>query len=177
MEKALRQAIRAARFDRTVYSQLLFDDYATGNAILLLAGIAVITTVGQVGLDPRLTFGASLVATLLNVVLATLWGWVIAAGILWLVGTKLFRGEARYQTVLRMVGFAYLPFVLLALAPLDFLKLEIVGSWLVLISLAWFGGGLYLIAEDTFGLSKRDAGVAAGLAVVGWLAVRLLIGR
>ncbi len=177
MEKALKQALRAARFDRTVYTQLLFDDYATGNAILILAGIAVVTTLGQVGLDPRLTFSASLVATLLDVVLSTLWGWVIAAGILWLVGTKLFRGEARYQTVLRMVGFAYLPFVLLALAPLGIFKLEVFGSWLVPISLAWFGGGLFLIAQDTFGLSKRDAGVAAGLAVVGWLAVRPLLGR
>lgn len=176
MDKALRQAIRAARFDRTVYSQLLFDEYATGNAILILAGIALVTTIGQLGFDPSVGFAASLVSTLVAVVISTLWGWIIAAGALWLVGTKLFPGDARFQTVLRMVGFAYLPFVLLALAPLGFLKLDVFGSWVVLIALAWFGGGLYIIGQETFGLSKRDAGIAAGLAVVAWLAVRLLLG-
>lgn len=177
MEKALRQAWQAARFDRRVYTQLLFDDYATGNAILILAGIAVITAIGQILLDPGLSFGASLVGTLISVTISTLWGWIIAAGVLWLVASKLFQGEARFQTVLRMVGFAYLPFVLLALAPIRALRLGILESWVVVVALAWFGGGLYLIGQETFGLSKRDAGVAAGLAVVAWMAVRIIFGR
>ncbi|NIA25610.1 MAG: hypothetical protein GWP04_08570 [Gammaproteobacteria bacterium] len=47
----LQQMLRAARLDRRVYTELIFDDYATGNAILAVAGVyAVIALVA--GLHP-----------------------------------------------------------------------------------------------------------------------------
>jgi len=35
----LRQMVRAARLDRRFFTELIFDDYATGNAVMVVAAV------------------------------------------------------------------------------------------------------------------------------------------
>ena len=35
----LQQVLRAGRVDRSLYNELIFDDYATGNAVLIVAAV------------------------------------------------------------------------------------------------------------------------------------------
>jgi hypothetical protein len=163
----LQQMIRAARLDRTLYTEIFFDSYATGNAVLLVAGIYAAVYVGMVvGLG--ISFS---VPSFISVMLGGLVGWLIVAGGLWLAGTKVFEGMARGATVIRLSGFAHTPLLLLVAAALLGRPFSQI---LVAIALAWFVAALAMAARVLFDLDSRQAVAAALLAVAVWWVVQWL---
>ena len=98
-------------------------------------------------------------------------GWAVWSGITYLVGTRLFGGRATWGELLRTLGFAQAPGVLLVLAIVPILGGLVKGVV-----------GLWLLATGFVALRQAldvSAGRALLTALVGWVAlvvVRLLIG-
>jgi hypothetical protein len=72
--------------------------------------VAMVAVAGGIGAYHRGLFGS------IGVACASLVGWGVWAGITYLVGTRLFHGTATWGELLRTLGFAQAPGVLLLLA-------------------------------------------------------------
>lgn len=163
----LQQMLRAARLDRRVYTELIFDDYATGNAILAVAGVyAVIALVAGFSGIP----GISLISVLL-VVFGGVIGWLVIGGALWLASVKLLDGEARFQTVVRLIGFAHTPLLLVAIA---LLLPSPVSTAVAAVGLVWFIAAVAAAAQALFDFDRGRSVSAALLAVATWWILQMI---
>jgi hypothetical protein len=150
----LEQMVKAGRLDRSFYTQLIFDNYATGNAVLVV-GIAHLLRV----LSFWPFFSLSL---LLEVLLEGLIAWILLALGVWLVGTKLLDGDAQLQTVIRLTGFAHVPLFAWILD----LVTRPVGLW---IAVAWFAAAVLLATRVVLGTGDRNTLISAGVGLLVWI--------
>lgn len=150
----LEQMVKAGRLDRSFYTQLIFDSYATGNAVLVV-GIAHLLRV----LSFWPFFSLSL---LLEVLLEGLIAWILLALGVWLVGTKLLDGDAQLQTVIRLTGFAHVPLFAWILD----LVTRPVGLW---IAVAWFAAAVLLATRVVLGTGDRNTLISAGVGLLVWI--------
>ena len=187
-KKFFLQMKRAAKLDRTLYTQLLFDDYATANAVMVVGFVAAVGAAiqffGRRVLAASLGFPASevplsyLPILIFGVALSALIGWIISAGGFWLAGVKLFDGRARFQSVLRLVGFGYITLALVELGEL--LSPRIPGfnpsnfNWIIFASLIWYGFSLHIVAKELFELRPQEYKITAFLGVAAWLSARFI---
>ncbi|MGH8927806.1 MAG: YIP1 family protein [Acidimicrobiia bacterium] len=149
MESVLR-AVRLTFFDQRTARQVMFEHGATGDAVLLVAGVnalAILISFFRAGVFDLLG--------LLQGILSGIAGWLILSFAVWLMGTKLLKGNGDPQTMIRTAGFAALP-LLLGSVGLD------------LIGLLWYLALLVLVAKVVFGLgwAEAAASVALGAALV-----------
>ena len=156
----LQQVLRAARLDRNLYSELIFDSYATGNAVLVVVGIYGAVFAARVIEGARFSIPLAL-----NVVLSGIVQWLIAALALWLAGTKLYPGDARVPTIVRLTGFAHVALIPLVIEPFVSSPLS---QLVFLAAIFWFGVSLVLIAEVSMSLERRQSSVSALIAVAVW---------
>lgn len=164
----LQQVLRAARLDRNLYSELIFDSYATGNAVLVVAFVYAAWYLA-IALSP--TGGFDFVR-LISFTFSGVVRWLIVSGALWLMGTKLYPGEARIPTVLRLAGFAHVG--LIPLIAGGFTS-GVADTVLLVAGLAWFGIALAMVAEVSMDIDRGQAGISAFLAVaVWWVALQVL---
>ena len=158
--------LRGARLDKRLYTEVFFDSAATGDAVLLVAGIyGVIYVALALGSD----IVSLTVVALIGILLSGLIGWLIVAGGLWLAGTKIFDGSSRGSTVVRVTGFSHGPLLLLVVAPFvpsGFAQL-IVG-----LALVWFVTAIAMAAQVLFDFDIRKAVGSAMLAVALWWVVQ-----
>ncbi|HDK46226.1 MAG TPA: hypothetical protein ENG94_08125 [Actinobacteria bacterium] len=163
----LQQMLRAARLDRRVYTELIFDDYATGNAIMVVAGVyALIALASAFSGIP----GISLTGVLL-VLFGGVIGWLVIGGALWMAGVKLLDGEARFQTVVRLVGFAHTPLIIVAIAlPLP----SPVSTAVAIVALVWFFAAVTAAAQVLFDFERGRSASAALLAVAVWWVLQMI---
>jgi hypothetical protein len=96
----------AAMFDVATYEEVEADTTATGQAAVVVAIAAICSAIGAAGFG-----GPSIVGTLIGALVS----WVIWAGITYVIGDKLFGGTATWGELLRTLGFAQAPRVLLVL--------------------------------------------------------------
>ncbi len=110
-----------------------FNDRATGDAAMLVAGTQLLLTLGTGSsivdlLDPIL---------LINVLIAGVFFWVIYSGATYLIVRFLFDGHGTFAIYLRITGFAYPTLLLFIFANLvldNFLLILVVGAlWFVVI--------------------------------------------
>jgi hypothetical protein len=126
---------RAAQLDDTLYEEVEADESATGQAalVVLLAGMA--SGLGH-GLSEMIQgHGAPpLIVGLIGGGLGQLIGWAIWAFLTYWIGTSLFKGTATPGEMLRTLGFAQSPGVLIALSFIPFLGWiirAVVGVWML----------------------------------------------
>ncbi|HWJ21029.1 MAG TPA: YIP1 family protein [Gemmatimonadaceae bacterium] len=113
----------AAALDVATYEEVENDLTATGQAATVVAIAAVAAAIGA----SRQGSGG-VIATLL----ASLLGWALWAGVTYVVGTKLMDGTATWGELLRTLGFAQSPRILLVLGiipVLGRLVVLVVGIW------------------------------------------------
>jgi hypothetical protein len=113
----------AAALDVATYEEVENDLTATGQAATVVAIAAVAAAIGA----SRQGSGG-VIATLL----ASLLGWALWAGVTYVVGTKLMDGTATWGELLRTLGFAQSPRILLVLGiipVLGKLVVLVVGIW------------------------------------------------
>lgn len=159
--------VRAARLDRRFFTELIFDDYATGNAVIVVAlvyALIALTFVLGGPLQPSLI-------GLLRLVLGGLVGWLILGGALWLVGVKLFNGQGRGQTILRLIGFVHAPLVVSAVGLLVPTPL---GTGIVLVGFVWFFAAVVSSTKVLFDFDLSHAVSATLLAFAVWWAASLV---
>lgn len=113
--------VGAFRLDGSVYEEVASDPGAIGQA----AGVVVIAAAARaVGVISATTSGQAIFGALSVVAF-----WPVAAVLIWLAGS-LLRSGGEFGRVLRVVGFAMAPLVLVAL---------------VLVPNEWFRGGVLLV--------------------------------
>jgi hypothetical protein len=147
----------AATFDLTVYEEVEHDEAATVQAFVVVLVVAACQAVGAAGTG---TFG------IVGAALGQLVGWVVWAGITWLIGTRVFGGTATWGELLRTMGFAQSPGVLalLAVVPLlGWFVLPVVAVWMLI-------AGIVAIRQALdFGTGK-----ALLTAILGWVIMVVL---
>lgn len=117
--------IGAARFDIPTYEEVEADVGLTGQAALVVVLAAVARGIG--GAEAG---GAAILGGLLSGLLQ----WAVLAGVTFLIGDKLLKGTATWGELLRTLGFAQAPGVLMVLGvirPLSIVMEVIVSIWLL----------------------------------------------
>ncbi len=146
----------AALLDVPTYEEVEADTSATGQAAVVVALGAVASAIGAA----RGGSGGIVAALIWSMV-----AWVLWSGITYLIGDKLLGGKATWGELLRTIGFAQSPQVLLVLAiipGLGWTVRTVVGIW-VLIT------GVIAIRQAL----DFSTGKAIATALLGWLAMMI----
>ncbi len=149
----------AARIDPAIYTEVEHDTTATGQAAGVVAIVAVCSAIGGAGAGAPGMFSA---------VLAALLGWLLWAGVTYLIGDKLLGGTATWGELLRALGFAQAPGVLyfFAVIPLlGWLVRLVVGIWILIC-------GIVALREAL----DVSTGRAILTAVLGWITMMVVSG-
>jgi hypothetical protein len=96
----------AAMLDVATYEEVEADNAATGQAAVVVTLAAIASAIGAAGHE-----GVNIIGTLIGALLS----WVIWAGLTYVIGDKVFGGTATWGELLRTLGFAQAPRVLLVL--------------------------------------------------------------
>jgi hypothetical protein len=113
----------AALLDVDIYEEVEADTHATSEAAGVIALVAVAGAIGAIGSGSN-----AVIAGLLSAFV----GWALWAGITYVVGDKLLGGTATWGELLRTLGFAQAPGLLLALGIIPGFRLisvMVVGIW------------------------------------------------
>jgi len=142
----------AAMLDVATYEEVEHDTTLTTQAAMVVMIAAIARGVGEFGHgDNGLIVG----------VVAALFSWLVWAGITYLIGDKLLKGTATWGELLRTLGYAQAPAVLLVLGFLPVfggILSAIVGIWLL-------ATGIVAIRQAL----DFDTGKAILTAFLGWL--------
>lgn len=107
------QMVRAARLDIPLYEEVERDTSQTQNAMIVVIISALASGIsGAISASMRGDGGGSVVMGLIGGIVAALIGWGLWCGVVYLIGTSVFKGTATWGEVLRTVGFAQSPGVL-----------------------------------------------------------------
>lgn len=99
--------IGAAMLNVAIYEEVEHDQSATGQAAVVVVLAAIASAIGSAGEG----LGGALAG-----LVSALFGWLLWAGVTYFVGTKLFGGIATWGELLRTLGFAQAPRLLLVAA-------------------------------------------------------------
>ena len=142
----------AATRDVATYEEVEADTTATGQAAIVVTLAAIASATGAAGEG-----GPGIIGMLLG----TLVGWALWSGVTYFIGTKLFGGTATWGELLRTIGFAQAPGVLLVLAIVPLLG----GLVRVAVSIWLLIAGIIAIRQAL----DVTTGKAVLTAVIGWL--------
>jgi hypothetical protein len=146
----------AAMLDVRTYEEVEADTTATGQAAAVVAIAAVAQAIGALTRG-----GPGVVGALVGALI----GWLVWAGVTYLIGDKLLGGNATWGELLRTLGFAQAPGVLGILG-----IIPILGGLVRLVVLVWIliAGVIAIRQALDFGTGK-----AILTAVLGWLAIAI----
>ena len=146
----------AALLDNATYEEVEADTTATGQAAVVVVLGAIASGIGMAGGGP---------GGIIAGVLGSLIGWVLWAGITYLIGDKVLGGTATWGELLRTLGFAQAPRVLAVLGLIPGLR------WIVAAAI-----GVWLLITGLVALRQAldfSTGKAVATAVLGWLAMMI----
>lgn len=147
----------AAMLSVPTYEEVEHDTTATGQAAVVVLIVAVCSAIGSIG--------DGVGVAILGLVTAFL-GWLVWAGITYLIGDKLLGGTATWGELLRTLGFAQSPGVLYILGIIPLLGGLIriaVGIWILV-------AGVIAIRQAL----DFSTGKAILTAILGWIAMMIL---
>jgi hypothetical protein len=150
----VQRMLGAATLNIDTYEEVEHDQTATTQAAVVVVMVAIASTIGSAGIG-----GASLLAApLIQIV-----GWLIWAGVTYIIGDKLLGGTATWGELLRTLGFAQSPGLLYVFAfvpVLGGLLRFVVGIWVLV-------AGIIAIRQAL----DFSTGKAVLTALIGWLAL------
>jgi hypothetical protein len=147
----------AAALDVATYEEVENDLNATGQAAIVVVVVAIASAIGSWGHGVSGPIGALISALL---------GWLSWAGITYFIGTRFFGGTATWGELLRTLGFAQSPGVLMVLGIIPVLGplvRLVVGIWMLV-------AGIVAIRQAL----DIETGKAVLVALCGWLVYFLL---
>lgn len=153
----LQRLVGAAFLDVATYEEVEANAALTGQAALVVFVSAIAGAIGALGAGPVHALGEGVSAVI---------GWLAWAGITYLIGDKLLRGTATWGELLRTLGFAQAPGLLLIFAwiPLvGWILQVIVGLWILI------AGVIAVRQALDFGTGK-----ALGTVFLGWALLLVL---
>ena len=146
----------AALLNNDTYEEVEADQTATGQAAGVVALVAVAQAIGGAGEG-----GSGILAGAISALL----GWLLWAGITYLIGGKLLGGTATWGELLRTLGFAQTPGVLYVL-----------GFIPVLGGIIRFAVAIWVLIAGIIAIRQAlDVGTGKAIltAVLGWLVIVL----
>jgi hypothetical protein len=146
----------AALLHIDTYEEVEADHTATGQAAGVVILVAIAQAIGGAGQGGYGIFAG---------VISALLGWLLWAGITYLIGAKLFGGTATWGELLRTIGFAQTPGVL-----------HVLGIIPVLGGIIRFGVVIWVLIAGIIAIRQAldiSTGKAILTAVVGWLVIIL----
>lgn len=146
----------AAKLDVNTYEEVEADHTATGQAAGVIALVAIAQAIGASGHGSLGIIGG---------LVGALFGWLLWAGITYLIGDKLLGGTATWGELLRTLGFAQAPGVLYVLGIIPLF------GGLVRVALA-----IWILVAGVIAIRQAldfSTGKAILTAVLGWLAVAI----
>ena len=146
----------AALLHIDTYEEVEADHTATGQAAGVVLLVAIAQAIGGAGQGGFGIFAG---------VISALLGWLLWAGITYLIGAKLFGGTATWGELLRTIGFAQTPGVL-----------HVLGIIPVLGGIIRFGVVIWVLIAGIIAIRQAldiSTGKAILTAVLGWLVIIL----
>jgi hypothetical protein len=144
----------AAMLDVATYEEVEHDNDATGQAAVVVIIVAICTALGAIWRG-----GPSIIAGPISAVL----GWLLWSAITYLIGGKLLGGTATWGELLRTIGFAQSPGVLMI-----FGIIPILGGLVRAVVVIW------LLATGIVAIRQAldfSTGKAILTAILGWIAM------
>ncbi|MBI4495145.1 MAG: YIP1 family protein [Chloroflexi bacterium] len=152
--------IRAARLEADLYEEVEADTSATTQAFLVVVIVAIASGLGLL-LAGR--GGGGLVGGVVTAIL----GWLAWSFVTYFIGTRAFGGTATWGELLRTIGFAQSPGVLLVLRFIP-----------VLGGLIGFAVFIWMLAAGVIAVRQAldvDTGKAVITVIIGWLAYVVVV--
>ena len=164
--------IRAAMLDTSLYEEVEHDSSATSQAMQVVLIVALASGIGS-ALWKLLTLNPiDAVTGLVGGILAAVLGWLAWALVTYIIGAKVFGGTATYGEMLRTLGFAQSPNVLLIFTGI-LGGVPLFGGLLRLALLIWvLLAGLIAIRQAL----DVGTGKAVLTAVFGWIVMAIIVG-
>ena len=157
----VQRMIGAAKLDVDTYEEVEHDTEATVQAGAVVAIVAVCAAIGGAsGGEGGVIAGP----------ISELLSWVLWAGVTYFIGTRVFKGEATWGELLRTLGFAKSPGVLLALAGFGFLGgilSAVAGIWMLITGI--------VAIRQALDVSTGEALITAFLGWLAYIAVAFAI--
>ena len=147
----------AALLKIDVYEEVEADPTATQQAAIVVGIAALAAAIGGAGA------GAG---GFLSGIIATYLGWLLWSGLTYLIGDKLLGGTATWGELLRTIGFAQSPRVLLLFA-----FIPVLGGLIALAVAVWLLIAVVVAIRQALDFST---GKAILTALLGWIAALLL---
>jgi hypothetical protein len=148
----------AAMLDVATYEEVEHDEKATGQAAIVVIIVAVCSAIGAVWRG-----GPSIIVAPISAIL----GWLLWAAVTHIIGGKLLGGTATWGELLRTLGFAQAPGVLMI-----FGIIPLLGGVVRLVVALWLlVAGVVAIRQAL----DFSTGKAIATAILGWCAVAALM--
>jgi hypothetical protein len=164
--------IRAAMLDTSLYEEVEHDSSATSQAMQVVLIVALASGIGG-ALWKLLTLSPiDAVTGLVGGILVAVLGWLAWALVTYIIGAKIFGGTATYGEMLRTLGFAQSPNVLLIFTGI-LGGIPLLGGLLRLALLIWvLLAGLIAIRQ------ALDVGTGKAIltAIIGWIVMAIIVG-
>ena len=164
--------IRAAMLDTSLYEEVEHDQSATSQAMQVVLIVALASGIGG-ALWKLLTLSPiDAVTGLVGGILVAVLGWLAWALVTYIIGAKIFGGTATYGEMLRTLGFAQSPNVLLIFTGI-LGGIPLLGGLLRLALLIWvLLAGLIAIRQ------ALDVGTGKAIltAIIGWIVMAIIVG-
>lgn len=162
----IERMIGAAKLDAATYEEVEADQSAISQAVIVVVLAAIAGGIGAIG--------DGFTAIFMRVTMLLI-GWIVWATLTWLIGTKLLaepQTNADLGQMLRVLGFAYVPLLLLILTFIPLL------GWLIwLVAYLWTIACFVVAVRQ--GLDYTSTGRAVGvvlIAAVGYFLVACVLG-
>ena len=147
----------AAMLDVATYEEVEHDEQATGQAAVVVLIVAICTAIGAISRG-----GAGILVAPITAIV----GWLVWAGVTYLIGDKMLGGTATWGELLRTLGFAQAPGVLMIFGIIPLLGglvRAIVAVWLLV-------AGVIAIRQAL----DFSTGKAVVTGLLGWVALVVL---
>src|SRR6185437_8504396 len=151
--------IRASRLDVGLYNEVEADISATNQALTVVVITAVASGIGAALALAIAGRPGTAIFALIGGIISQLLTWAVMSYVMYFVGTRLFHGTASYGELLRTLGFAYSPGVLLILR-----FIPVLGGIITLIVAIWRICTGFVAVREALDL---DSGNTIAVIVVG----------
>ena len=163
--------MRAARLDVSLYNEVEADLNATSQALTVVVITAVASGIGAALGGALAGRPTAIVGGLIGGIVAELVGWLVWSWVMYFVGTRFFQGTASYGELLRTLGFAYTPGVLLILRfipVLGGLVTLVVGIWRIITG--------FIAVREALDIDSGRAVATIVIGIVGYIIVLAIVG-
>jgi len=162
----------ALLLDVGTFEEIEHDEKATGQAALVVIIVSILAaigiSIGPVILQPDNSGSSSLIVNFIVIAVGAIIAWLVWSAVTYIIGAKIFDGEATYGEMLRVTGFGFAPMAFLVLS-----AIPCIGFAIALIVFVWSLGAVFIAVRSGLDL---DFGRTLITVIVGWLVYAIAMG-